>query len=87
MLEKAGWPNPPIAGRTDPELAFGACRRNQEVAEWLRRHGEPGAWVAIDDCWDDPDGVGFPVVHVDPARGLDTHGVRQAWRLLGLERG
>ena len=78
LLAAAGWPDPPLADRTDPKLAYSLCRRYEEVADWLRRHGEPPAWVALDDQWGDRDGLGYPVVEIDPREGVTPADAEQA---------
>ncbi|MFA9462414.1 HAD domain-containing protein [Thiohalorhabdus methylotrophus] len=82
LLAAAGWPDAPLVGTTDPDLAYSFCRRFEEVADWLRRNGEPVAWVALDDQWGDRDGLGYPVVEVDPEQGLQDDDVARALAIL-----
>ncbi|KPV39938.1 hypothetical protein AN478_07000 [Thiohalorhabdus denitrificans] len=82
LLEAAGWPEPPLLGTTDPDLFEDACARWQEVTDWLRRWGQPQAWVALDDDWGAPEDLDLPVIEVDPTRGLTEAQVSEAMLLL-----
>jgi len=72
--------NPVHLHPTDPHTLYPDIPRDLAVKEWLARHDEVEAWVAIDDveCADAPN-----MILVDPDAGLHVGHLNQASLVLG----